>query len=70
MPFARDPLIIYHAATTIFFYALATLSSMLKISEESYLCLIVVETHDAPVYCHNVESELNDSLWYHDLNPS
>lgn len=47
--------------------AWATLSSILKISKETDLRPIVVETYDRPVYCHNVESEPDDNPWYHDI---
>lgn len=47
--------------------ALATLSSMLKISKKIDLRLIKVETQDRQVYCSNVESESNGNPWYHDI---
>lgn len=47
--------------------ALATLASVIKISDEKDLCPIVVETHDRPVYDHNVESKLDGNPWHYNI---
>lgn len=40
---------------------------MLKISEETDLRPIVVEILDNPVYCHNVQVELDGNPCYYDI---
>lgn len=40
---------------------------MLKLSEETDLHHVVVETHDNLVYFHIVESEPDGYPWYHDI---
>lgn len=40
---------------------------MIKIFEETDLHPIMAETHDHPVYCHNVESNPDSNPWYHDM---
>lgn len=40
---------------------------MLKISEETHLQPILVETHDHPAHCHIVEAEPDDNPWYYDI---
>lgn len=47
--------------------ALSTLVSMLKISEETDICPITVETWDELAYCHNVEVELDGNPWFYDI---
>lgn len=46
---------------------LETLSFMIKIFEEIDLCSIIVETHDRPIHCHNVEIKADNNSWYHDI---
>lgn len=46
---------------------LVTLSSMLKISDEHDLRLIMVQTYDRPVHCHNIESDPDGNPWYHEI---
>lgn len=41
---------------------LAALSSMIKISDATDLRLFEVESHDHPVYYHNVDSEADGDL--------
>lgn len=40
---------------------------MIKISNETDLHPIEVETHDHPMYCPNIESEQDGNPWYYDI---
>ena len=47
--------------------ALATLSSMFKVNQESDVAPIQMSIYTTPVYCHSIEKE-NDGLpWYYDI---
>lgn len=44
--------------------ALATLSSIIKIFEETDVRPIMAETYDQSIYCCNVDTQLDDNPWY------
>lgn len=47
--------------------ALATLASMVRISEERDIHPIKVEVREEPAYCAFAEEELDGKPWYHDI---
>lgn len=45
-------------------WCFANLSSKIKISEETDLRHMMVETYDRPIYCHNVKIDPDGNTWY------
>ncbi|XP_070045932.1 uncharacterized protein [Nicotiana tomentosiformis] len=50
-----------------FFYALATLSSMIQHLDKNFIDPIPIGIHKQPAYCAHVEEEIDENPWFHDI---